>query len=63
MSTYVLDTDIASLLQNGHPIVVRHVHALPPETPFVTTIITLLGVGVALLARLFGVQLGDRSSS
>jgi tRNA(fMet)-specific endonuclease VapC len=41
MMLYILDTDICGLVQNAHPTVMHHLHALPPTGSVVTTIITV----------------------
>jgi len=40
MKLYVLDTDIAGFVQNGHPAVIARINTLPDEEVVVTTIVT-----------------------
>ncbi len=41
MTMYILDTDICGFVQSFHPIVMQHLNSLPPDTPVVTTVITV----------------------
>jgi tRNA(fMet)-specific endonuclease VapC len=41
MRLYVLDTDIAGLMQNLHPTVMQHLYALAAGASVVTTIVTV----------------------
>ncbi len=41
MSSYILDTDIAGFVQQAHPTVLQHLHALSSADVVATTIITI----------------------
>ena len=41
MTAYVLDTDIVGFVQQRHPTVLQHLHALSPEDTIATTIVTM----------------------
>jgi tRNA(fMet)-specific endonuclease VapC len=40
MSLYVLDTDIVGFVQQAHPVVLQHLHALSSTDAVATTVIT-----------------------